>query len=642
MASYRKLLLGSIALSCTVLIAPSGVQAYGRPAHEYFAQEASELFHFPALEAHLPSILGGASHEDEKDHVWDHGGEGEAGWYVTCTHFWDADDSDLHHNYYFAGHGYCGNAYMKADDLFDQLFEAYAVRDLHTAYERLGHVAHLIADMTVPAHAHVDYHTSFDSYDDGWAGWTAEGTHPPNYTQFHHGQAAADGGLIEVPESAIQTVINDPGAGYDLGWNPSAKAKLYYLLYTAQQTGDYFPSDQEDGGLGDRHGWMNGYSTAPYPLYLHDEDGDLVSQSMSGLDDNWWYDADDVAWVFSNYDGDYTTIGRTNMVYAMRAIAGLYKAFRDTFDPNPPVTTPTVTYEFPPNQGWTRGNVEIALEAQDDFSGLYNTLWTLDGEPAFQHFDTEEVLSSPISFPTWIAEEGVHHYHYFSNDWFGNVEDPVTMTFSVDKTGPAVNETSPTTNGFYLTSDTLTIGWDVTDPLSGVASVTATLDGAPVGEGDVLDLAAMGGHHTFVLTATDVAGNVTVETVEFSVKIHAVVAFKPNSINVKSSGQDAATFTEFPPGYDVGEIDVATVEVVFENWMLAAALSPTSLSDFDKDGVVDRLVKFDRSNLIYAVTYVPPPGGFADPLVVPLVVRGELYDGTEFYADTNLEFTHTN
>lgn len=641
MASRRSLTGVPILALSALLALPSGVQAYGRAAHEHFADQAEKVFTFPALNLRLATVIGGANHEDGKDHVWDHGGEGEADWYLTCTHFWDADDPDLHHNYYFAGHGYCGNAYMKADELFDQLFAAYAVRDLDTAYERLGHIAHLIADMTVPAHAHVDYHTSFDSYDDGWAGWTAEGTQPPNYTQFTSWHAGAAGGMVEVPESAVQTVLNDPGAGYDLGWNAVAKAKLYYLLYTAQQTGDYFPSDQENGDLSDRHGWMN-YAAAPYPLYLHDEDGNLVSQGMSGMDDNWWYDAGEVAWVFSNHDGDYTTIGRNSMVYAIRAIAGMYKNFRDAFDPNPPVTTPTVWYEHPPNQGWTRGDVEIALAAQDDFSGLYRTFWVLDGDQKTQDFATEEVLSSPIAFPTYIAGEGVHHYHYFSKDWFGNDEDVTTMTFSVDKSGPAVNETSPTAMGFYLTSGTLTIGWDVSDALSGVASVTATLDGAPVAAGDVLDLGAMGGHHVFVLTATDVAGNVTVETVAFSVKIHGVVAFKPNSINIKSGGQDAATFTEFPPGYDVAQIDVRTVEVVFKNWMLPARLAPTALSDFDKDGVVDRLVKFDRSTLIYAVTYAPPPGGFSDPLIAPLVVRGELYDGTEFHADTNLDFTHTN
>jgi hypothetical protein len=636
MSAHRVFTGAAVAALVLVLAAPLKGGAYNRPAHEYFADEAAQIFHFPSLDVRLGTIKAGANHEDVEDHVWGHSTV------VTCTHFWDADDPDLHHTYYVSLEGYCGNAYMKADELFDQLFAAAAVHDADTVYERLGHIAHLIADMTVPAHAHVDYHPFFDSYDDGWSGSTGEDSHPPNYTQFHHGMANAAGGMIEVPESAIEEIVNNPGAGYDLGWNALAKARLYYLLYTAQQTGDYFPSDGDPGDLDDRHGWMGGYAAAPYPLYLHDEDGNLVSQGTSGIDDNWWYDAGEVAWYFSNHDGDFTTIGRNSMVYAMRAIAGLYKTFRDAFDPDPPVTTPSIWYEFPPNQGWTRGDVQISLSAQDGSAGLYNTLWVLDGDSHYQHFDTEGVLNAAIAFPAYIADEGVHHYQYFSNDWFGNVEDPVSLTFSVDKTAPAVNETTPAAGGFYLTSDTLTIGWNVTDPLSGVASVTATLDGAAVAEGDVLDLATMGGFHTFVLTATDVAGNVAVETVEFSVQIHGVVDFRPNKINVKSGGQDVATFTEFPPGYDVGDIDVSTVEVVFGNWMLAALPAPTALGDFDRDGVVDRLIKFDRSALVYAVTYTPPQGGFTDPLVVSLVVRGQLYGGTEFYASTAVTFTHSD
>jgi hypothetical protein len=66
------------------------------------------------------------------------------------------------------------------------------------------------------------------------------------------------------------------------------------------------------------------------------------------------------------------------------------------------------------------------------------------------------------------------------------------------------------------------------------------------------------------------------------------------------------------------------------------------VGDFDKDGVADRMIKFDKSTLIFAVTYAPPPQGFSDPLIVPLVVRGELFDGTEFYADKNMTFTHTD
>ena len=158
--------------------APAAAHAYGGLAHEYLSEEASKVFPFPALSAHLDWVK--AEDEDHEDHIYGHSTV------VTCTHFWDADDSDLHHTYYVALEGYCANAYMKADELFDGLFEYWQAGDWQNVYEYIGHITHLIADMTVPAHAHVDYHPSFDSYDDGWSNI--------HYDRVTADDATADGG----------------------------------------------------------------------------------------------------------------------------------------------------------------------------------------------------------------------------------------------------------------------------------------------------------------------------------------------------------------------------------------------------------------------------------------------------------------
>jgi hypothetical protein len=622
MAFAKRLVFLISAVLLALGFAPTSVHAYGGVVHEYLGTEASKVFPFPALEAHIDWV--NAEDEDHVDHIFNHTV------IPTCTHFWLADETDLHATYYIPFEdSYCANAYMKADELFDGLFEYWQAQDWQNVYEYLGHVAHLIADMTVPAHAHKDLHPEFDSYDDGWT--------QAHYDTVTANDALADGGAIVPPDDAVQYVLAHPEEGYDLGWNSASKAKFFYLIYTAQQVGDYSPSDNVEGNTDERFGWMHSYANPPYPVYLHNEDGDPLTQNIGGIDDNWWYEAGGV-YVYSNYDGDFTTLARTNMAYAIRAMAGFFKVFRDTFDAVAPVTTETVTYEYPPNQGWTRGWVNIALAATDDVSGLHDANWTLDGDEQSQLFNAERTLSASIWPSTGIVSEGVHEYSFSSRDWFGNAEASRSLTISIDTTPPVVNSTSPTLGGFYLTSDTLTIDWDVTDARSGVASVTATVDGAPVHEGDVLDLDAWGGFHTFVLTATDVAGNVTEQTVEFSVKIDATVAFKPNSVNVKSGGQSVATFTEFPAGYDVAQIDVDTAEVVFKNWMIQAESAPTAPSDFDRDSIADWMIQFPRGSLIYAVTYDPPGGGFGIP--VPLVVRGTLYDGTEFWGQTSLEFTH--
>ena len=73
--------------------------------------------------------------------------------------------------------------------------------------------------------------------------------------------------------------------------------------------------------------------------------------------------------------------------------------------------------------------------------------------------------------------------------------------------------------------------------------------------------------------------------------------------------------------------------------MIHAETAPTAPSDFDRDSIADWLIKFPRGTLVFAVTSDPPAVGFGTQ--VPLVVKGTLYDGTEFWGDTSLEFTHT-
>jgi hypothetical protein len=579
------------------------------------SREAALLFKidhgiFPALEANIDFVDEGARHEDQKDHIWDHGG-----FYVTCTHFWDADSSDLSENYDFVGGVTCANAFMKSNELLDDLFEGYLANNWYQVWERLGHIAHLIGDMTVPAHAHVDYHVSFDSYDDGWIGWDDNGASPQNYRQFTAYDAYDEGGIVLVPQGAIDWIINDheQNGGYGLAYNWTTYAQLYYLMYTSAQTADYFASDDYDGGTGDRHGWMDYTGWPSSPITTDD------------LDDNWWYDAGEVAWVFTNYDGDYTRIGQTAFVYGIRDVAGLYLAVRDALDPEPPTTTIQLTYTETPNQGWTKGDVTMTLEAEDNFEdapfGVYKTYWS-------KGFDVPE-----YTYPITFTEEGIYNIEYWSVDNFGNIEPRNTETILIDKTGPSINVVSPLANGFYLTSGTLTVEWEASDELSGVLSEFADIDGVPVAQGEILDLDDMGGWHILTIYVSDVAGNVTIKTVEFSVKIHATVDFKPDKLNVKSSSDVVIVYIEFPSGYDVALIDLSTARLEPQmGWFLHAVPSPTETDDYDRDDVLDRMVQFSKQDTIFALGDTT---GF-----VLIKVFGELEDNTEYYGTEIIEVTN--
>jgi hypothetical protein len=89
-----------------------------------------------------------------------------------------------------------------------------------------------------------------------------------------------------------------------------------------------------------------------------------------------------------------------------------------------------------------------------------------------------------------------------------------TRTVSVDKTPPSL--TMPTLAGSYALNASVTLGFAASDSLSGLSSVTATLNGAPVSSGNTLTL-RQPGTNTFTLTATDVAGNTATQTATFTV-----------------------------------------------------------------------------------------------------------------------------
>jgi hypothetical protein len=86
-----------------------------------------------------------------------------------------------------------------------------------------------------------------------------------------------------------------------------------------------------------------------------------------------------------------------------------------------------------------------------------------------------------------------------------------------DNTPPVIAISTPT-NSIYEHHDSITIDFTVSDDLSGVYSVTATLDGVPVSDGDTIDLLTLSlGGHTFTVQAEDTAENDSQESVTFQI-----------------------------------------------------------------------------------------------------------------------------
>jgi hypothetical protein len=76
--------------------------------------------------------------------------------------------------------------------------------------------------------------------------------------------------------------------------------------------------------------------------------------------------------------------------------------------------------------------------------------------------------------------------------------------------------------------------------------------------------------------------------------IPATVDIDPDTLNLKSKGKWITAYIELPEAYDVNEIDVDTVVL---NDVVPAEPHPTHIGDYDDDGILDLMVKFDRSDV---------------------------------------------
>lgn len=152
----------------------------------------------------------------------------------------------------------------------------------------------------------------------------------------------------------------------------------------------------------------------------------------------------------------------------------------------------------------------VTLTATDATSGVQRTEVRVDSG-AWQAY----------TGPVTVTGEGRHTVGYRSVDVAGNVEADRSVEVVVDgpprdTTSPTISVTGVTDGATYGDSRRPSVAWTATDAGSGVATVTAGLDGAAIEPG-VLELWRLPlGDHTLTVTATDRAGNSATTSVTFT------------------------------------------------------------------------------------------------------------------------------
>ena len=163
-----------------------------------------------------------------------------------------------------------------------------------------------------------------------------------------------------------------------------------------------------------------------------------------------------------------------------------------------PVTTATLTPGI--RNGWY-ASPTLTLSATSGGTGIAKIEYSLDGAPGWTTY------TGPISgFTT-----GNHFVQYRATDNVGRVEDTKLLAFKVDAEKPTVNVSAPTTTADYKKDKVVEAKYKCTDRESGIDSCVGT-----VANGANLDTSTVG-EHTFTVTGTDKAGNVTVVTRTYQV-----------------------------------------------------------------------------------------------------------------------------
>jgi len=288
------------------------------------------------------------------------------------------------------------------------------------AYYFLGHVAHLLVDMSVPAHVQNDEHAG------SWEG-------------------DIDDDNYEIHIASWESNFNDFIFKY---WgrnnvsSPASESTLYSIFHTLGKFAARYESDDEPG------------EEFPHTNEDHAEEG-----------------TGDVSWV--ECDIHATDL----MPKAIKYVAGLYKYFAKKVDGQKPATSSSFPSSPDGENGWYLTDMTISLDATDsplnNGAGVDRIRYKINS-------GAWNYINAPAG-NFWVTTEGENTVQYYAVDKLGFTEDIHSITIKIDPEPPTVtnlevrNQNGNLVENGGIVSGTVTVLAEVTDNVD-VAKVEFYID----------------------------------------------------------------------------------------------------------------------------------------------------------------------
>jgi predicted RNA-binding protein with TRAM domain len=372
---------------------------------------------------------------------------------------------------------------------------------------------------------------------------------------------------------------------------------------------------------------VNEGETLQFTISAKDQDGDGLTYTASNLPSGANFSGQTFIWT-----PDYNQAGNYNVLFTVTddwtTPASDYEEITITVGNvnRPPILDPIG------NKTVNEGEIlEFTITASDpDGDGL---TYSASDLPEGATFDP---VTQKFSWTPGYDKAGNYNVLFtVTDDWISPASDSEEITITVGNVNrPPILD--PIGNKTVNEGETLEITVTATDPDGGMDALTYSASNLPLGASFVnqffswkpsyCQAGSYPGVHFEVsdgfLTAFE---DITIMVNDFQGGvIQATIDINPDTLDLKSkSDKNAVTaYIELSVGCDVNEINVSSIKLNVNGSMIRAQLAPTSVGDYDRDGITDLMVKFGRQAVIDALK-----GKTGE---ITLTLSGRLNNGPEF------------